>query len=70
MFWFTDKPDVELNSPQLSSAKSRAVALILLAFVLPAVVAWGVDGHFGSAPHVQAALHECLELSGSWIALA
>ncbi len=45
-------------------------AVVLLAFVLPVLIAWGVSRWFGSARHVQAALHECLDLSGSWIALA
>ncbi len=46
------------------------VAVVLLAFVLPVLLAWGVSRSFGSGRHAQAALHECLDLSGSWIALA
>jgi PAS domain S-box-containing protein len=61
---------VEWNSVQSSTAKSRVVAVVLLAFVLPALIGWQVALHFGSTPHVQEALHECLELSGSWIAFA
>jgi PAS domain S-box-containing protein len=61
---------LELNFPKLSSAKSRVLAVVLLAFVLPALIGWGVTLLFGKTPHAQEALHECLELSGSWIALA
>ena len=67
----TDKAVVELaSSRQLSPGKARMVAVVLLAFVLPVLIAWGVSRSLGSPRHVQAALHECLELSGSWIALA
>ncbi|HTC33940.1 MAG TPA: PAS domain S-box protein [Bryobacteraceae bacterium] len=53
-----------------SSAKYRAGAVLLLAFVLPLLMGWGAALLFGNTRYVQEPLHECLELSGSWIALA
>jgi len=53
-----------------SCPKGRVCAVVLLAFVLPLLIGWGATVLFGITRHVQEPLHECLELSGSWMALA
>lgn len=53
-----------------TGTKRRASAVVLGAFVLPLLVGWGAGAIFGSTRHVQEPLHECLELSCSWMALA
>jgi PAS domain S-box-containing protein len=55
---------------KLSSAKSKVLAVVLLACILPSLISLVAYFLFGSARHIHEPLHECLELSGSWIALA
>ena len=52
------------------SAKSKMVALVLLAGVLPPLASLAAHLIIGDAKHVHEPLHECFELAGTCIALA
>src|SRR5690348_7799698 len=51
-------------------AKSKVLMVVLLACIMPSMIGWAAYVLFGSARHPQEPLHEFVELSGSWIALA
>ena len=52
-----------------SSVRSRLVAIVLFAGVLPALLSFVSIAIFGAVPHQNTSLHECMEIVGSCIAL-